>query len=104
VLQYLQTKKSLLSKDSGIDLNIMGFIPKNNIYHYFLYIWFQTIDLRTISDGSYIPQINLKNFEGIEVPLPPLEEQKKIAALFQSLETATEHMVIEENNLKTLQK
>jgi type I restriction enzyme S subunit len=36
--------------------------------------------------------------------LPPLEEQKQIAALFQSIETAMEQVDGQEKNLKSLQK
>ena len=39
-----------------------------------------------------------------EIPFPPLEEQKQIAALFQSIETAMEQVEGQEKNLKTLQK
>jgi len=40
----------------------------------------------------------------IEIPLPPLSEQKQIAALFQSIETAMEQVDGQEKNLKVLQK
>lgn len=95
-------KKRILQTDSGLDLNIMGFISGERINFYFLYSWFQTIDLKTISDGSYIPQINSKNIEGIQIPLPPLEEQKKIASLFQAIETAMEQVEGQEKNLYQL--
>ena len=39
-----------------------------------------------------------------EILLPPLEEQKQIAALFQSIETAMEQVDGQEKNLKALQK
>lgn len=97
-------KKRLLARDSGIDLNTMGFVPKNVIDYYFLFTWFHTIDLKTISDGSYIPQINNRNIEGIKIPLPPLDEQKQIASLFQSIEEAIEHVEGQHMNLKSLQK
>ena len=97
-------KKRILQTDSGIDLNTMGFIAGDKINSYFLFIWFQTIDLKTISDGSYIPQINSRNIEGIQIPLPPLEEQKLIAALFKSIETAMEQVEGQEKNLKALWK
>ena len=42
-------KKRLLARDSAIDLNTMGFVPTNEIDYYFLYTWFHTIDLKTIS-------------------------------------------------------
>jgi restriction endonuclease S subunit len=97
-------KKRILQKDCGIDLNTMGFVAGDKIDFYYLFTWFQTIDLKTISDGSYIPQINSRNIEGIQIPLPPLSEQKQIAALFQSIETAMEQVDGQEKNLKALQK
>jgi len=95
-------KKRILQTDSGIDLNTMGFIAGDKIDFYYLYIWFQTIDLKTISDGSYVPQINSRNIEGIQILLPPLQEQKQIAALFQSIETAIEQVDGQEKNLHQL--
>lgn len=97
-------KKRILLKECGIDLNTMGFVAGDKIDFYYLFTWFQTIDLKTISDGSYIPQINSRNIEGIQIPLPPLEEQKQIAALFQSMETAMEQVEGQEKNLKVLWK
>ncbi|MGE0084266.1 MAG: restriction endonuclease subunit S [Desulfococcaceae bacterium] len=97
-------KKRILLQDSAIDLNTMGFVPSNKIDYYFLFIWFQTINLSTIADGSYIPQINSRNINGIEILLPPLEEQKQIAALFQSIETAMEQVDGQEKNLLNLKK
>ncbi|WP_435547685.1 restriction endonuclease subunit S [Desulfobacterium sp. N47] len=37
-----------------------------------------------------------------QIPLPPLEEQKQIAALFQSIETAIEQVEVQEKNLQNL--
>lgn len=47
----------------------------------------------------------MKDFvSSYEIPLPPLEEQKQIASLFQSIETAMEQVEGQEKNLKSLQK
>lgn len=48
--------------------------------------------------------LNRNIISQIEIPLPPLEEQKQIAALFQSIETAMEQVDGQEKNLKSLQK
>ena len=96
-------KKRILVVDSGIDLNTMGFISNKQINPDFLYTWFQTINLSSISDGSYIPQINNRNIIGLKIPVPPLEEQIQIASLFQSIEKAMEQVDWQEKKLKTLQ-
>ena len=49
----------------------------------------------------YIKWPQLSNYSFL---LPPLEEQKQIAALFQSIETAVEKVEKQEKNLKALQK
>jgi restriction endonuclease S subunit len=47
----------------------------------------------------------MKDFvKNYEIPLPPLAEQKQIAALFQSIETAMEQVEGQERNLKALRK
>ena len=48
--------------------------------------------------------VNAKSLSKLEFPLPPLEEQKQIATLFQSLENAIEQVENQEKNLKALQK
>jgi type I restriction enzyme S subunit len=48
-----------------------------------------------------VKSTDIKQFQ---IPLPPLEEQKQIAALFQSIETAMEQVDGQEKNLKALQK
>lgn len=55
-------------------------------------------------NGTTRLKLNKGQLERIPVPLPPLEEQKQIAALFQSIETAMEQVDGQEKNLKALQK
>jgi type I restriction enzyme S subunit len=57
-----------------------------------------------ISEGSLSPTIKWKTLANQTFPLPPLSEQKQIAALFQSIETAMEQVDGQEKNLKALQK
>ena len=55
-------------------------------------------------NGTTRLKLNKGQLERIPIPLPPLEEQKQIAALFQSIETAMEQVDGQEKNLKALQK
>jgi type I restriction enzyme S subunit len=50
------------------------------------------------------PKLGLNKIANLEIPLPPLEEQKQIAALFQSIDTAIEEVEGQERNLKALRK
>ena len=72
-------KKRLLSSRGACDLNVMGITPFDEVAPYF-FLWFESIDLAKLSDGSNIPQINNKDMVPLIVPLPPLAEQARIVA------------------------
>jgi type I restriction enzyme S subunit len=83
-------------------------IKENKTYNSFLAAIMQSERFTEFSiknsKGSTNPFINWKDIAKYEIPLPPLEEQKQIAALFQSIETAMEQVNEQEKNLKALQK
>ncbi|MDD4374579.1 MAG: restriction endonuclease subunit S [Bacteroidales bacterium] len=56
------------------------------------------------SAGSLSPRTKWRDLANYEIPLPSLEEQKQIAALFQSIETAMEQVEAQVQHLKALQK
>lgn len=64
----------------------------------------ETVKIKAASHGTTMPHITKTAMEKHSIPLPPLEEQKQIAALFQSIETAMEQVDGQEKNLKALQK
>lgn len=70
-------KKRILTVPSAYDLNTMGICPIDTVAEYFN-VWFLGIDLGKLSDGSNVPQINHDDIELLEVPLPPLAEQRRI--------------------------
>ncbi|MEM8642260.1 MAG: restriction endonuclease subunit S [Cyanobacteria bacterium P01_G01_bin.54] len=47
----------------------------------YLRYFFQTVDLKPYVTGSAQPKLNRKNLDRIPIPLPPLTEQKRIAAI-----------------------
>lgn len=77
-------KKRLLSEPSCIDSNTMALTPRGCLSEYF-WTWFSTIDLATLSDGSNVPQINNTDILPLEVPLPPIAEQKEIVSRVEAL-------------------
>jgi type I restriction enzyme S subunit len=74
------------------------------------YIFYSSISPKFIESvsllqkGTAYPAVTDKIIFNEEIVLPPLEEQKQIADLFQSIETAIEHVECQEKNLKRLQK
>lgn len=69
----------------------------------FLYTILQTIDYDSKTDKAVKgATLNKEKLTHLSFPLPPLEEQKQIAALFQSIETAMEQVDGQEKNLHQL--
>lgn len=95
-------KKRVLSMPSSCDLNVMAITPSDG-WTRFLWFWFQALDLRSIDNGSNVPQINHGDVAPLEVLLPEaadlesiedrLESQLEAAALLSS--------GIERNQLRT---
>ncbi len=56
----------------------------------------------TSSIGTTLPRTKWQHLSKHEIPLPPLEEQKQIASLFQTIETAMEEVEKQEKNLLKL--
>ena len=83
-------KKRITRFYSLIDPNLAAVTPSKAINIIFLYYWFITFDLLTITDRSPIPQLNKKDIEQIRIPLPPLEEQKQIAHILSTIDKKIE--------------
>ena len=75
----LTNKKRILGVESTFDNNVMGLIAKT-VETEWLYLFMLTIDLASLSNTTALPSIRKSIVEQISFPLPPLEEQKRIAA------------------------
>lgn len=73
-------KKRLTTCGCLLDPNLVAVIPGPQLVSDYLYAWFERFDLRTITDTTTLPQINKKDLEPLQIPLPPLPEQREIAA------------------------
>lgn len=117
---YLLVRRSLYASDfrerapranfSGVCSGDILTIKENNkkIANGFLYCVLNSKQVWEFiianASGSITRRIKWPELSQFEIPLPPLEEQKQIAALFQSIETAMEQVDGQEKNLKALQK
>jgi restriction endonuclease S subunit len=98
---------AILKIPAATNQAVCGIIPiDDKVYHEFLYtvLTFKKEDIFKKRVGTYQLNISQSVIRNTEIPLPPLEEQKQIAALFQSIETAMEQVDGQEKNLKSLQK
>jgi type I restriction enzyme S subunit len=78
-------KKRTLQRPAILDPNLMG-IQANPRFvdSRYLFQWFQALDLEQLISGSAVPQLNKKDLDPLEVPLPPLPEQHRIADILDN--------------------
>jgi len=75
-------KKRLTTCDCCVDNNIMGLLPKTDIIDSdFLYHFINSIDLLDLSNRSNPPSIRQSTVKDWNIPLPFLQEQKRIVAI-----------------------
>jgi len=67
-------------------------VPENSVNKRFLYYFFKTkfTLFNTKTTGSTIPHVNKNLFNNLLIPLPPLSEQRKIAAVLSAVQEAKE--------------
>ena len=96
----LTNKKKIVLVPICCDLNIMGVIPGKSIDKYYLFYFFKSIDFSKLFNGASIPQINNCDVAPLQIPLPPLSEQKRIVAHLDKLSEKVKRL--EENYTRTI--
>jgi type I restriction enzyme, S subunit len=75
-------KKRLTLRPSILDPNLMGVIPdESQLTCHYLFHWLQSLNLTSLASGSAVPQINIRDLIRLTINLPPVPEQKRIAAI-----------------------
>ena len=93
----------LREKDFYPIVRLVVLIPRTDIVNlYFLKLSIGNIDF--ISSGTSIPQLTVPMVKRYSILLPPLEEQKQIVELFQSIQTAIEQVEEQGKRLKELRR
>ena len=82
----LLNRRRMLTSPSCIDNNMMGFIPQVPDPIWMMY-WLSGLDLRKLANPGAVPSVNEGQIREQEAVLPPLPEQRAIAA-FLDRETA----------------
>lgn len=77
-----QNFRAVTSVETVIDNNSMGLVPNLNLIDVdYLYHFMCKLDLYRYTGATTVPAIRKSTLEDIEIPLPPLDEQKRIAAI-----------------------
>ncbi len=73
-------KKRMVRRPILVDLNTMAITCPGEMSFEYVYLWFLTIDLAELDNGTSVPQINHKDILPLPLPLPPRAEQDRIVA------------------------
>ncbi|WP_324261127.1 restriction endonuclease subunit S [Altererythrobacter sp. H2] len=86
-------RRRLLSRPTAIDNNMMAAIPdESRLDSEFLYYFMLVQDLGRFSQESAVPSVNQGHLSSIEIGLPPLPEQRKIAAILRTWDLGLEKL------------
>jgi len=76
----LTNKRRILGQRAAFDNNVLGVVPRCVDGRY-LYHWLCTLDFGQIANSQALPSIRKRDVAALRVPVPPLPEQQRIAAL-----------------------
>ncbi|MCM3534968.1 restriction endonuclease subunit S [Cellulosimicrobium funkei] len=79
----------VLAEPGFMDTNVMALTPLAGLDSEYLYYWLCHRGLWDIADVTSVPQINNKHINPLEIDLPSLPEQKRIASLLQDADALT---------------
>ena len=81
-------RRAILSQDSLVDNNVMGFHPVAKLANrLFIFYFFLTLKFEEYSRATTVPSIRKSDVEQIFIFLPPLPEQKAIASVLSSADS-----------------
>ncbi len=85
-------KVGLVRKRLTINQAICAILPNENFFSEFYFYYFIFIRPQLLSErfGGAQPNLNQQIIKNIKIPLPPLSEQKKIAAVLSAVQEARE--------------
>lgn len=84
-------RRRLLSRPTIVDNNMMAAVPiESEVEPLFLYYLLKATDFNEVVSGTALPFINGSDLAKMEVEVPPLAEQKAIAAVLGALDDKIE--------------
>lgn len=81
----LTNKKAILGIDGYLVSHLAWIYVENKVTTKYLFYLFLRINISELSENEAYPSLKLSDIAQIQIPLPPLEEQKKIVAYLDEL-------------------
>ena len=85
-----QNRKRVTTRPTLMDNNLMAAIPREGVDPGFLYYLLCTLDFTELIEGSALPYLKVSVLEQIELEVPPLPEQRRIAETLGTLDERIE--------------
>jgi len=83
----LTNNRGILGMDAFIVSHLAAVQPLNNlVISKFVYYWLCQIDMLNYIENPGYPSLKLSKIKNIQIPLPPLEEQKRIVAYLEKIQ------------------
>ena len=95
-------KKRLTICPTVLDPNLIAVMPSEAVSHRYLYHWFNTLDLKKITNPGPTPQLNKKDIAPLKFPLPTFAEQVEIASTIDTVEEKITLSRLKRDQLKNL--
>jgi restriction endonuclease S subunit len=98
---------AIIKKEATTNQGFASFIcNEKQVKNWYLAYWlYSRVDeIKSLSVGTTFKEISRSIIRNLSILLPPLDEQERIVALFQSIEQAIIQAEGQEKNLKSLQK
>lgn len=82
-----QNHRAIAACEILIDNNAMAATPKRFLDANYLYRFLQSVDLYQHATATTVPSLRKTVLQGIPMPFPPLDEQRRIAAILDSVDS-----------------
>lgn len=78
-------RRAILGVESLVDNNVMALVPSAMIMSRYLFYFMCQVDLGASTRGGTVPSLRRGDVADLQIPLPPLPEQRRIVARIEEL-------------------
>lgn len=98
-------KSAIMADDMAVSQHFMAWTCGQRLDNHFLYYWLQSKkpEFERIANGNTIKTIGLPYFKELTIPLPTVEEQKRIASALSDIDTlisSLDQLVAKKRNIR----